>query len=134
MVYLNYWSVMTLTSIGYGDMLPQNSIERALCSLYMLLSGVLWTYVIGSVAAIATTLNPNQHIYENTMDQLNYFMRERGLPKSMRMTLREFFEASRRVNTLSDDAELLRQIEAAKAAPAAGSEELEMLKTLGYVE
>ncbi len=33
-----------------------------------------------------------------------------------------------------EDAELLRQIEAAKAAPAAGSEELEMLKTLGYVE
>ena len=33
-----------------------------------------------------------------------------------------------------EDPELLRQIEAAKAAPAAGSEELEMLKTLGYVE
>jgi hypothetical protein len=33
-----------------------------------------------------------------------------------------------------EDAELLRQIEAAKAAPAAGSEELEMLKTLGYIE
>lgn len=64
-----YWSVMTLTSIGYGDFVPKNTAERWLCSLYMLLSGVLWTYVIGSVAAIATTLNPNQILYENTMDQ-----------------------------------------------------------------
>lgn len=64
-----YWSVMTLTSIGYGDFVPVNTAERYLCSAYMLLSGVLWTYVIGSVAAIATTLNPNQILYEQTMDQ-----------------------------------------------------------------
>jgi len=105
-----YWSGMTLTGIGYGEMLPQNSTERGLCTLYMLLSGMLWTYVIGSVAAIATTLDPNRIMYENTMDQLNFFMRERSLPKSMRMTLREFFEAARRVNSLNDDADLLRKM------------------------
>ena len=33
-----------------------------------------------------------------------------------------------------DDASLVAQIEKAKAAPAAGSEELEMLRSLGYVE
>ena len=76
-------STMTLTSIGYGEMTPQNSTERALCSLWMMLSGVMWTYVIGQVSSIATTLNPNRVAYENTMDALNYFMRERGLPKEM---------------------------------------------------
>jgi len=33
-----------------------------------------------------------------------------------------------------EDAQLLAQIEAAKSAPAPGSEELEMLRSLGYVE
>jgi hypothetical protein len=102
-----YWSVMTLTSIGYGEMTPLNTTERVLCSIYMLLSGMMWTYVIGTVAAIATTLNPNQILYEQTMDQLNYFMRERQLPYAMRMTLRDFFQLSRRVNQLNDDADLL---------------------------
>jgi len=102
-----YWSVMTLTSIGYGEMTPLNTPERVLCSLWIMVSGVIWTYVIGSVAAIAVTLNPNQILFENTMDQLNYFMRERQLPFSMRMTLRDFFEAARRVNQLNNDAELL---------------------------
>ena len=82
-------------------MLPQNTVERWLCTLYMLLSGVLWTYAIGSVAAIATTLNPNQIFYETTMDQLNYFMRERLLPSRMRMALRDFFRSARRVNQLN---------------------------------
>ena len=102
-----YWSVMTLTSIGYGEYTPINTIERVLCSIYMLISGVVWTYAIGSVAAIATTLNPNAIIYENTMDNLNYFMRERELPRKMRMTLRDFFSSARRVHQLNDDGELL---------------------------
>ena len=92
-----YWSVMTLTSIGYGEMTPLNTTERVLCSIYMLLSGMMWTYVIGTVAAIATTLNPNQILYEQTMDQLNYFMRERALPKQLRQDLRKYFETARQV-------------------------------------
>jgi hypothetical protein len=59
------------------------------------------------VAAIATTLNPNQIQHENTMDSLNYFMRERQLPYAMRMTLRDFFSASRLLNQVQDDADLL---------------------------
>jgi len=102
-----YWSVMTLTSIGYGEYTPVNTTERVLCSIYMLVSGVVWTYAIGSVAAIATTLNPNAIIYENTMDSLNYFMRERELPRTMRMTLRDFFASARRVHQLNDDGDLL---------------------------
>lgn len=102
-----YWSVMTLTSIGYGEMTPVNTAERALCSIYMMASGIMWTWAIGSVAAIATTLDPNSVAYQNTMDSLNYFMRERQLPRQMRMTLRDFFANAKRVHQLNDDCELL---------------------------
>jgi hypothetical protein len=93
-----YWSVMTLTSIGYGEFTAVNTPERFLGSLYMLCSGVIWTYAIGSVASIATTLDPNGVLFHNTMDSLNYFMRERGLPIPMRITLREYFQQARRVH------------------------------------
>ena len=66
-----------------------------------------WTYAIGSVASIATTLNPNTLEFHNTMDQLNYFMRERGLPRGMRLTLRDYFSSARRIHQLNDDSELL---------------------------
>lgn len=102
-----YWSVMTLTSIGYGEMTPVNTAERVLCSIYMMASGIMWTWAIGSVAAIATTLDPNSVAYQNTMDSLNYFMRERELPRTMRMTLRDFFANAKRVHQLNDDCDLL---------------------------
>ena len=73
----------------------------------MLFSGVMWTYAIGTVAAIATTLDPNAIAFQNTMDSLNYFMRERELPRQMRMALRDFFTNAKRVHQLNDDGDLL---------------------------
>ena len=64
-----YWSIMTLTSIGYGAMTPENTTERMLRPLHDALWHHLDVRAIGSVAAIATTLDPNTVQYENTMDQ-----------------------------------------------------------------
>lgn len=105
-----YWSVMTLTSIGYGDVIPMNTVERALCSLYMIISGVSWTYVLGTAAGIASTLDPNAVMYQTTMDQLNYFMRKRQLPREMRHQLRDYFTSARTVHQVSGDAELLSKM------------------------
>lgn len=61
-----YWSMMTVTGIGYGDMLPVNTLERVFCTLWMLMSGAMWAYVIGTVSMIATTLDPNGVVFQNT--------------------------------------------------------------------
>ena len=102
-----YWSMMTVTGIGYGEMLPINTTERFLCTLWMFISGVVWTYAIGTVAMIATTLDPNGVAFHNTMDSLNFFMRERDLPRHMRMMLREYFTSARHVHQLNDDSKLI---------------------------
>ena len=52
-------------------MLPRSTAERVICTFCMMASGVVWTYAIGSVASIATTLSPNRVLYQNTMDQVN---------------------------------------------------------------
>jgi hypothetical protein len=32
-----YWSIMTFTSIGYGDIVPVSTVERTLCCVYMVI-------------------------------------------------------------------------------------------------
>ena len=68
--------------------MPHNTFERFLASVSMLASGMMWTYAIGTVATIASTLNPQSILFTQTMDSLNNFMRERALPKPMRFVLR----------------------------------------------
>ncbi len=86
-----YYSIMTLTSIGYGDIVPMNEAERLVCCFLMIISGATWAYVIGEAAGIAATLDPNTVAFRTSMDALNCFMSERQLDASMRHTLRDFF-------------------------------------------
>ena len=44
-----YWSAMTITSVGFGDILPQNIYEYIVCSIIMLIGGLIWATLIGTI-------------------------------------------------------------------------------------
>ena len=52
-----YWSVMTLTTIGYGDVAPVTLGEQCLCIFAMLLGGSIYAYVIGAVCGIVSSMD-----------------------------------------------------------------------------
>lgn len=100
-----YHSSMTVTGIGYGDMLPVSTAERTLSSILMLWSGMLWCYVMGSTCAIAATFDPRAVSFRTTMDALNMFMRDRGLPRASRIWIRSYFHKIRHLQTSVVDEE-----------------------------
>jgi len=102
-----YFSIMTVTSIGYGEMLPVTSTERAVCSILMLSSSIVWCYVMGQACSIAATMDPAAIEFKANMDSLNVFMRERGLPKSLKVELRTFFHNSRKLQQAAQEANLI---------------------------
>lgn len=47
-----YWTITTLTTVGYGDILPANSIERFFC-IFVMLGGVFfYSYTIGTITSV----------------------------------------------------------------------------------
>ena len=94
---------MTVTSIGYGEMLPVNPVEHAVCTLCMLSSdpdpdpNPTLTQPnltrMGSACAMAATMDPEGVAFRTNLDALNYFMRDRNLPHEERIALREYFPA-----------------------------------------
>lgn len=105
-----YFSVMTITSVGYGQMLPLNTAERIICSTLMMFSGLAWTYIIAQTAGVLSTLNPDAIIFRNSLDDLNHFMRDRRLPRSLRHGLRDYFHNARHVHKANGDARLLAKL------------------------
>ena len=45
----------------------------------MVLGSSIWAYIIGSACGIIATLNPHLIEYRQTMDELNYFCKDRKL-------------------------------------------------------
>ena len=46
-----YW-VMTLTTVGYGEILPHNNSERLLATIFMIVGVGFCTYTIGTISSI----------------------------------------------------------------------------------
>jgi len=67
----------------------------------MLFGSMVWAWVIGSLCGILATLNPHATDFQNTMDELNHFMRERNFPEPHRMRLREFFRQTQDFSRLA---------------------------------
>ena len=79
-----YWSVFTLTSIGYGDVTANNPIEFWVCSLCMLGSGVIWAYLIGNACSMLATTDVHTLRFRQQMDEINYMMEERKMPTDLK--------------------------------------------------
>ncbi|CAN0364443.1 unnamed protein product, partial [Discosporangium mesarthrocarpum] len=51
-----YWSVTTLSTVGYGDIFASTVLERAYCILVMLTGATLYALAIGALSHIITIM------------------------------------------------------------------------------
>mmetsp|Transcript_38396 Transcript_38396/g.123462 ORF Transcript_38396/g.123462 Transcript_38396/m.123462 type:complete len:713 (+) Transcript_38396:121-2259(+) len=95
-----HWSVMTITSIGYGDIVPVRNEEYIVCIGCMLLGGVLWAYIIGSTCGIISNIDPVEGNFEINTDLLNVMMREANVDKDRRQHYREYLREAKAYDTM----------------------------------
>jgi len=68
-----------------------NYVEFYVLSIMMLCGSAIWAYILGSGCGIIATLSPHLTEHRQTMDELNYFCRDKGLPRDLTMRLRTYF-------------------------------------------
>ena len=92
-----YWSVATIATIGYGDIIPETDAERAVALLTMLMGGGVYAYIVGAVYGIVSTMDRATMEYNAHMDHLNKFMEEIHYPDDGRFIIRAYFDAFKRL-------------------------------------
>jgi len=105
-----YFTSYTITSVGYGDIGPKNLVERIVCICMIFVAGIVWTYVLGQVCGIMSSMGKYEAEFRKTMDDLNDMMSDRGLPPNMRQRLRNFFLSTKGMNVQSHHKGLLRKM------------------------
>eukprot|EP01043_Picozoa_sp_COSAG02_P026055 COSAG02_NODE_1489_length_12365_cov_22.798793_8_plen_652_part_00 len=86
-----YYALVTMTTIGYGDILPANNDERIFCTVTMLVGASIFAYAITNMCTVVHNLNPSSVYNKGRMDELTDVCNFLGVEKLTKKRLMEFF-------------------------------------------
>lgn len=86
-----YYALVTMTTIGYGDILPANNDERKFCTVTMLVGASIFAYAITNMCTVVHNLNPSSVYNKGRMDELTDVCKFLGVEKLTKKRLMEFF-------------------------------------------
>jgi len=98
-----HWSVQTISSIGYGDVGPQTTAERAWQCLGMFIGGVIFAFALGAISGAMTSLSIKEDQFHRVMEDTNSFMEDVQLPYNTRVAVRAYLKNRYNTNTLVSD-------------------------------
>jgi voltage-gated potassium channel len=77
-----YWSLTTLTTVGYGDISPKTDEEVLLCVIWMFFGVGFYSFIISSLTSAFTSYNARQQTLEKLYKQIDLYSAEKLLPEN----------------------------------------------------
>jgi len=86
-----YWTITTITTIGYGDIVPSTTAQMIYVMAVEIIGVGMYGFVIGNVANILSKKDPSKQQYQNNLDNLTSLIRLRKLPVELHQKLRDYY-------------------------------------------
>lgn len=107
-VYSIYWSLTTLTTVGYGDITPTNMPERYYCLFAMLIGAMMFGYMMSTIGSMVTTMDRQAAAFEEKMDEVKEWMTTRNIPRKLLIRVRKYYEHYYTRKSAFDEEEIVR--------------------------
>lgn len=87
-----YWTITTLSTVGYGDVVPHTIVQKYYAIAIMLVGVGSYGYVIGNVASFLANLDIVKAEYKKKLEQITAFLNYRSIPVQLRNRVTEYYE------------------------------------------
>jgi len=85
-----YWASVTMTTVGYGDIVPQNKTETVVCMISVLLGCLVYAYTISSIGMILQEMSKQNVEFNHKISIINQFMIRKNINRDLQRRIREY--------------------------------------------
>ena len=87
-----YWALMTLTTVGFGDISVKTTSERVFAILWMIVGVAFYSYAIGNMTSMITSMDSKNEELTQKMSVLKEFKFRTQMPNSMFWKIKRHLE------------------------------------------
>ncbi|XP_073695562.1 cyclic nucleotide-gated cation channel alpha-3-like [Garra rufa] len=74
-----FWTITTMTSVGYGDIIPGSLIEQCMAAVVGIIALLVFNYIISQLSATLSGKNAKRVAFQNLFSEMRHFMKQHDL-------------------------------------------------------
>ena len=87
-----YWALTTLTTVGYGDIVPQNDTERAYALCTFMTGALVFGFLLSTVADLVKNADPIKVQKDKRLEEVKHYLRWHRFPPELVARVKRYFE------------------------------------------
>ncbi|KAL4468158.1 hypothetical protein ABPG72_017139 [Tetrahymena utriculariae] len=91
-VYAFYWGITIMTTVGLGDILPNNIYEVCMLSLFMFFSCAAFAYSFNSIGIILDEMNQRSDLFVKEMRIISRYLQMKKVDHELQIEVRKYIE------------------------------------------
>ena len=102
-----YWVITTMSTVGYGDLLPSTTFERTYTMLVMIGGVTFFAGITGTITEIISNASRGAQRFQEFMGEVIEFIKVAQVPEEQEKLMLQFFELKYPDQNIFNDAEII---------------------------